>query len=139
MRIEDALLKYVIEADITDFKQYYSNEIKDAFVAGFNAARATEEGGQTDKKRRLFRWQRGGLKESLDTTVVVEDFSGVEDVVNRHCEDLGMKGLYYDLSTRFNADDSDRCGDEWKTTFYVIASVKGEGRCVLGYCNFPKE
>lgn len=139
MRIEDALQKYIEEAGITDYKQYYSNEIMDAFIAGFNAANRQIEDNVYRHNKRLFRWQRRGLNESLETMIEVENFADIEDAVNKHCETLGMKGLYCDLRTKFNGDDSDRCGDEWKTTFYVIATVLGEGPHIIGYSNFPKE
>lgn len=89
--------------------------------------------------RKLFQWHRGGLKESVETQVEVKDFAGIEAVVAKHCEEIGMPGVYYDLSTDYAYDDSDRLGDEWKDTYYVMCKVRGEGKCVLGYCNFEKE
>ncbi len=89
--------------------------------------------------RKLFQWHRGGLKESVETQVEVKDFAGIEAVVAKHCEEIGMPGVYYDLSTDYAYDDSDRLGDEWKDTYYVMCKVRGEGKCVLGYCNFAKE
>lgn len=87
---------------------------------------------------KLFQWHRGGLKESVETQVEVMDFSDIEAIVEKHCQEIGMPGVYYDLSTDYAYDDSDRLGDEWKETYYVTAQVIGEGKCVLGYCNFSK-
>lgn len=89
--------------------------------------------------RKLFQWHRGGLKESVETQVEVMDFAGIEAIVEKHCLEIGMPGVYYDLSTEYAYDDSDRLGDEWKDTYYVMCKVRGEGKCVLGYCNFEKE
>lgn len=89
--------------------------------------------------RKLFQWHRGGLKESIETQVEVTSFADIESIVARHCEDIGMPNVYYDISTEYAYDDSDRLGENWKETYYVKAEVRGEGRCVLGYCNFPKE
>ena len=50
-----------------------------------------------------------------------------------------MPNVYYNLTVSYAYDDSDRLGDEWKETYYVKAEVMGEGRCVLGYCNFSEE
>lgn len=88
--------------------------------------------------RKLFQWHRGGFKESVETQVEVDDFAGIETIVEKHCQKIGMPGVYYDLSTEYAYDDSDRLGDEWKETYYVKAKVIGEGKCILGYCNFSK-
>lgn len=89
--------------------------------------------------RKLFQWHRGGLKEALETQVEVKDFTEIEAIVAKHCEDIHMPNVYYNLSTKYAYDDSDRQGGEWKETYYVMGDVLGEGRHVLGYCNFPKE
>lgn len=88
---------------------------------------------------KFFRWHRGGLKESIATRKRVNSFADIEAIVAKHCDDLGMPGLYYNLSTKYAGDDSDRLGRNWKETYYVMGDVLGEGRHVLGYCNFPKE
>ena len=89
--------------------------------------------------RKLFQWHRGGLKESVETQVEVTCFADIEKIVARHCEDIHMPNVYYNLTVSYAYDDSDRLGDEWKETYYVKAKVMGEGRCVLGYCNFSEE
>ena len=50
-----------------------------------------------------------------------------------------MPNLYYNLTTCYAYDDSDRIGDEWKETYYVKAEVRGEGVHVLGMCNFSEK
>lgn len=89
--------------------------------------------------RKLFQWHRGGLKETLETQVEVKDFAEIETIVAKHCEDIHMPNVYRNLSTSYAYDDSDRLGEEWMETYYVMGDVLGEGRHVLGYCNFPKE
>lgn len=88
---------------------------------------------------KFFRWHRGGWKESIATRQRVNNFADVETIVAKHCEDLNMPGLYYNLSTEFAGDGSDKLGRNWKETYYVKADMRGEGRVILGYCNFPKE
>lgn len=89
--------------------------------------------------RKLFHWHRGGLKEAIETQVEVTCFADIEKIVAKHCEDIHMPNVYYNLTVSYAYDDSDRLGDEWKETYYVKAKVMGEGRCVLGYCNFSEE
>lgn len=89
--------------------------------------------------RKLFQWHRGGLKESVETQVEVKDFAGIEAIVAKHCEDIRMPNLYYDLAIEYAYDDSYRLGDEWKETYYVMSKVRGEGVVVIGYCNFQNE
>ena len=141
MRIEESLYHFALDAKLDDYKQYYFNDMMDAFIAGYNADKVQrhENIGKVMPNRRLFRFMRGGLKESLDTTVEVDQFSDIEQLLQSHCESLNMPGLYSNFSTKFNADDSERCGNEWRTTFYVMGDVLGEGRRILGFCNFPKE
>ena len=89
--------------------------------------------------RKLFHWHRGGLKEAIETQVEVTCFADIEKIVAKHCEDIHMPNVYYNLTASYAYDDSDRLGDEWKEAYYVKAEVRGEGRCVLGYCNFSEE
>lgn len=89
--------------------------------------------------RKLFRWHRGGLKESLETQSEVTCFADIETIVAKHCEEIRMPNLYYNLTTCYAYDDSDRIGDEWKETYYVKAEVRGEGVHVLGMCNFSEK
>ena len=70
--------------------------------------------------RKLFQWHRGGLKESVETQVEVKDFADIEAIVAKHCQEIGMPNVYYDLSTKYAYDDSDRLGDEWKDSYYVM-------------------
>lgn len=89
--------------------------------------------------RKLFQWHRGGLKEAIDTQVEVTCFADIEEIVAKHCKEICMPNVYYNLATSYAYDDSDRQGDEWKETYYVNGDVLGEGRVVLGYCNFQKD
>lgn len=89
--------------------------------------------------RKLFRFHRGGLAESLETMIEVQNFADIEAAVEKGNEECGMPGLFYNLRTAECGDDSWRLGDEWKTTYYVVADVRGESTAVVGMSNFPKE
>jgi hypothetical protein len=84
--------------------------------------------------RKLFRHHRGGLAESLATTVEVNDFADVERIVK---EEWG--NYCSNVNTVFAGDDSDRINEEWKETYYVVADFKGghKQQCI-GMCNFAK-
>lgn len=85
--------------------------------------------------RKLFRWQRGGLKESLATMVEVNDFADIERLVREEWGDYCSNP-----NTVYCGDDSRRIGEEWAETYYVVADFKkgGKQQCI-GFCNFPKE
>lgn len=89
--------------------------------------------------RKLFRWHRGGLEESLATTKEVTCFDDIVKVVREFEESLGIADYYSNIDTRFVADDSRRLGEEWKETYYVVADSRGCKALCLGYCNFPKK
>lgn len=85
--------------------------------------------------RKLFRHHRGGLQESLDTMVEVSCFTDIERTL------LNEWGDYCsNFNTLYVGDDSARIGEEWKTTYYVLADFKGghKQQCV-GFCNFPND
>lgn len=85
--------------------------------------------------RKLFRHHRGGLAESLATTVEVNNFADIEKIIDEVWGDFCSN-----LNTEYIADDSRRAGEDWKATYYVLADFKGGSRqqCI-GMCNFPKE
>lgn len=85
--------------------------------------------------RKLFRWHRGGLEESLATMVEVNDFGDIERLVKEEWGDFCSN-----INTLYAGDDSTRIGEEWKQTYYVVADFKKapKQQCI-GFCNFPKE
>lgn len=85
--------------------------------------------------RKLFRHHRGGLQESIDTMVEVNDFTDIERIISHEW------GNYCtNLNTLYVGNDSRRTGEDWKATYYVLADFKGghKKQCI-GFCNFPKE
>ena len=89
--------------------------------------------------RKLFRWHRGGLEESMATVVEVNDFSDIEAIVRKDGASFGKQDYYKNLNTKFAADDSRRLGEEWKETYYVIADFSYWKEQCIGSCNFAKE
>lgn len=84
--------------------------------------------------RKLFRHHRGGLQESLDTMVEVNDFADIEKIVK---EEYG--NYCSNVNTIFAGDDSNRINEEWKETYYVVADFKGGHNLqCIGMCNFAK-
>lgn len=89
--------------------------------------------------RKLFRWHRGGLQESLDTMVEVQSFEDIERMVDEEMNGL-IPNYFTNINTVYVGDDSKRIGEEWKKTFYVVADFKnGYKQQCIGYCNFSKE
>ena len=90
--------------------------------------------------RKLFRWHRGSLEDSLATTIEVESFDEIEDIITNKSSEQGIpNGYFSNIRTKFIADDSARCGEEWKSTYYVIADTTRDKDCAVGMCNFAKE
>ena len=90
--------------------------------------------------RKLFRWHRGSLEDSLATVVEVQDFDDIERLVIEQSSSQGIPdGFFSNVKTKYVADDSSRCGEEWKSTYYVIADCNQFKEGVVGMCNFPKE
>ena len=89
--------------------------------------------------RKLFRWHRGGLEESLATTVEVSSFSEVEAMITGENGQGFPEGYFSNVRTSFCGHDSARCGEEWDDTYYVIADTKKYKDCVVGMCNFSAE
>lgn len=84
--------------------------------------------------RKLYRHHRGGLAESLETMVEVCCFEDIERIVR---EEWGE--YCTNINTVYAGDDSDRIGEEWKETYYVVADFKKapKQQCI-GMCNFAK-
>ena len=89
--------------------------------------------------RKLFRWHRGGLEESLATTVEVGSFSDIERMITGENNQGFPMGYFSNVRTKYVGDDSTRCGNEWKETYYVIADCQAHECGVLGMCNFSEE
>lgn len=89
--------------------------------------------------RKLFRWHRGGLEESLATTVEVGSFSDIERMITGENEQGFPVGYFSNVRTKYVGDDSARGGNEWKETYYVIADCQAHECGVLGMCNFSEE
>lgn len=84
--------------------------------------------------KKLFRFHRGGLAESLDTTVEVK---GLCDMA-RHIK-ANMTHVS-NIHISHAKDKDDRLPPEWGGySRYVLADMEGcEGQCV-GMCNFYEE
>ena len=84
-------------------------------------------------KLKLYRDHRGGLAESLETTIEV---SGIEDI-RKHVLSNPLIGQYYEnihISSESLTDY--RMGDVWNPTYRVLADMgKYKNQCI-GMCNF---
>lgn len=82
--------------------------------------------------KHLFRFHRGGLQESLDTTVEVQDVSEIELLVRKALDDENA-------SVFINATpiDDNRLPHEWNHTEYmVMVNHTRWGQYPAGYANF---
>ena len=90
--------------------------------------------------RKLFRWHRGSLEDSLATTVEVQGFEEIQKIVTELSTSQGIPaGFFSNVRAKFVADDSARCGEEWKATYYILADCSQFKEGVVGMCNFSKE
>ena len=89
--------------------------------------------------RKLFRWHRGGLEDSLATTVEVVSFLDIERMITGDNAQGFPAGYFFNVRAKYCGDDSSRCGEEWKSTYYVIADCQAHEGSVLGMCNFSEE
>ena len=89
--------------------------------------------------RKLFRWHRGGLEESLATTVEVGSFLDIERMITGENDQGFPAGYFFNVRAKYCGDDSARCGEEWKATYYVVADCQAHESAVLGMCNFSEE
>lgn len=88
--------------------------------------------------RKLFRWHRGGLDESLATTVEVGSFLDIDRMITGVNDQGFPAGYFSNVRAKYVGDDSERCGEEWKATYYVVADCQAHESAVLGMCNFSE-
>lgn len=82
--------------------------------------------------KKLYREHRGGLAESLATTI--ECPNGLTDIVKHYENDK----VFSNIRIRKENICDDRL-PEWETTHYVIADFLGGGSGVVGMCNFYED
>ena len=84
--------------------------------------------------KKVFRWHRGGLAESLETTIEV---SSISDMTTYILEDYQVKNYLHNIRiSEQTIDDSARSGALWEKTHRVLADFEEyTGQCI-GYCNF---
>ena len=75
--------------------------------------------------KKLFREQRGGLKESLKTIREVTCLKDILDYENNKMKDKSIPleeqaNYYWRARVEYTGDDSKRCGEMWKESYYVI-------------------
>lgn len=88
-------------------------------------------------KIRLFRWHRGGLSESLDTTIQVHSKA---DMISYILDDYSVENYLHNIRiSDERLDDSSRAGQAWREFYRVVADFEGfTGQCI-GYCNFNED
>lgn len=89
---------------------------------------------ETMGKKRLFRFHKGGLDESMKTCVKVENLKDIEQRVKIYYNEMGANIQSVEIESR-SVDDSERLGDDWENTYHVIAHTK-DAKFVAGMCNF---
>lgn len=89
------------------------------------------------KKKRLFRFHKGQLDESMKTAVEVKNLKDIELRVKDYFCDFGADVKYVEISTS-PMNDEDRLGCEWKDTYYVIGHTT-DAQFVAGMCNFYED
>lgn len=83
--------------------------------------------------KHLFRFHRGGLQESLDTTVEVQDVREIELLVRKALDDENATVFINDTPI-----DDDRLPSEWNRTEYmVMVNHTRWGQYPVGYTNVP--
>lgn len=85
-------------------------------------------------KRKLFRWHRGQLSESLDTTIEVRS---VSHMISYIIKDFPADNYLHNVRIKEECiNDSSRAGGDWENQHMVIADFEGyTGQCI-GWCNF---
>lgn len=87
--------------------------------------------------KRLYRQHRGSLASSLSTTIEVNNLKDILDYENDLIyKTFNYKNYYSNISISFIGDDSARCGNDWKETYYVLVDFMGEKQQCIGMCNF---
>lgn len=91
-----------------------------------------------EQESKVFREHRGGLSESLETTI--ECPNGLEDI-KAHYKDSILKHYIKDMYIQENAIPDDRLPYVWGGKSYnVIArSIEDDSEFVIGQCNFCEE
>ena len=79
------------------------------------------------------------MDESLATTVEVGSFLDIDRMITGVNDQGFPAGYFSNVRAMYVGDDSARCGDEWKETYYVIADCQAHKGGVLGMCNFPEK
>lgn len=89
------------------------------------------------KKKRLFRFHKGLLDESMKTVVEVKNLKDIELRVMEYYGDFGAEINSVEIDTRPMCDE-DRLGSDWKDTYYVIGHTE-DTKFVAGMCNFYED
>lgn len=83
--------------------------------------------------KKLFRFHRGSLADSLATTIEVKDFYDLMEKVKAEYTVCRLENIRIDKKALVD----DRLPEEWDNiSFYVLADIGGnKGQCI-GMCNF---
>ena len=117
--------------------------IQEAILAHYNKQMASHKksiiGLKSDAELiKVFREHRGGLAESLETTI--ECHNGLEDIKKHYEEDDFTRHYIYDIQITETFIPDDRLPKVWKGGSYnVIGKFKDcDGYAVIGQCNFKE-
>ena len=87
--------------------------------------------------KKLYRQQNGSLEDSLNTSIEVNSLKDILDYVNKMMyKNLYCKNHCSNISTSFVGDDSTRCCNDWKETYYVLVDFGNYKQLCIGMCNF---
>ena len=87
--------------------------------------------------KKLYRQQRGSLSDSLNTSIEVNGLNDILYYENKMIyKNFNIENYYSNISTIFVGDDSTRCGNDWKETYYVLVDFEGYKQQCIGMCNF---
>ena len=87
--------------------------------------------------KKLYRHHTLILEDSLKTTFEVNSLENILDYENeRIYKTFNLKSYYSNISTHFIGDDSTRCGNDWKETYYILVDFEGYKQQCIGICNF---
>ncbi len=87
--------------------------------------------------KKLYRQHRGSLIDSLGTTIEVKNLKDILDIENNLIyKDFHYKNYYSNIHTDYIGNDSQRCGNNWKETYYVLVDFDGYKQQCIGMCNF---
>lgn len=79
------------------------------------------------------------MEESLATTVEVRSFEEIERMITGENNQGFPVGYFSNVRSSYCGDDSSRCGEEWKDTYYIVADCPTYKGGILGMSNFAKE